>query len=934
MPPSCRRRRISSFLRFSWWRVLSSSLRRDDADLFPCTMLSTVLARPGRKAFSSDAAPAAAAALSAHARRGAAGDVVREVGAMRLAGVPLDERCLAVALSSCARLVELRFGRRTHGDVVKMGFGGSAVCQGSLLNMYAKCGRLDDARRVFDGVDRPDAVSWTAMIGAYVQAGRPEDALHLFDRMRRPESGAVPDEVALVTAVTACVHLGRLAEARALFHTMPSPGCIAWNAIISGHARDGSELEALAMFREMLRAGVEPTRSTLGSVLSAAANLAALGEGRQVHGAALRRGLASNVYVGSSLISLYAKCQVPGEARLVFDAMPQRNLVSCNAMLAGHAQSGLAEAAAALFSAMRERDACSFVSLFCAAAGAGGEGGLSMGKQLHGLALKAGYDSDAFVGNSMVDFYGKCGDLGGAARQLELLPRRDAVSWNALMVGQARGGREGEALRTFLRMRRDGGGAAPDAVSLAAAVGAAAAVRGSGGLVGEQVHGLAVKLGLEASARVGVSLVDLYGKLGDMDSASKAFVLVSGAAEADSAAEVPSNALIAGYARNGDADEALRCFRQVLRGGLPPSAITLAAVLPAGGDGAAKPLHAQALRRGLLRGGGHVDVGLVAAYLRRRGGEGDALRLLAEVPVAERGLVIWTAAVSGLAQAGSPAVALTLFGKMMAHGVAPDESALASALGACADLACLRRGTAVHAVLARSGFGGDEHPSSALVDMYAKCGDMGGAARAFEETGEAGTEQATSWNAMIAGLASNGRAAEALALFRRMAEGGGPAPDAVTFLAALTACSHAGLVEEAGGVLDAMAAFGVSPRADHVGCVVDLLARGGHLAEAEALAARGALSDPEPAVAWGAVASGCSVHGDGDRGARAAEELMNAHPLAAAPYLLLLRMRAECGDWDGAARVRDAMAQRRIAKTAQARSWLTAAAANISWEND
>lgn len=856
------------------------------------------------------------ALLSAHTRHGSPGEVISEFEAMRLAGASADQHGLAIVLSSCARVAELSYGRRIHCDIIKTGFGGSAFCQGSLVNMYAKCCRLEDARRLFDRFEDPDTITWTAMIGGYVQAGRPEEALEVFDRMR--ERGDVPDEVTSVTAITAYVCLGRLQEARNLFMAMASPNCIAWNAMISGHAQNGHEAEALEFFREMHGAGVRPTRSTLGSVLSAAANLMALDAGRQAHCGALRLGLDSNVFVGSSLINLYAKCRAIEDARKVFDPMLEKNLVLWNAMLGGYTLNGRPQASVELFLRMKgwglPCDEFTYVSLFGASASLESP---RLGRQLHCAVIKRSYDRNAFVGNSVVDMYSKCGELGGARRQFELIPDRDVVSWNALMVGQVHNGCEAEALCTFCGMRGDA--VEPDAVSFATVISACSSTGAFA--MGKQAHCLAVRLGLESNTCVGSSLVDMYGKFGEMESARRAFELIH------ERSEVSTNALIAGYVQNDDADEAVRSFRGMLRQGLKPSPFTFASVLPACADSSSssapslgRQLHCQAMKSGSLRGDVYVEVALLTTYLKSRCPE-DAIRLFSEVPGEDQGgLILWTAIISGHAQNGYCEDAITLFWKMHNHGVLPDQSAFASALGACADLASLRDGRAVHSLLVRSGFVSDEYTGSALVDVYSKCGDISSAVRAFEEV-KKNKGDPISWNSMIAGLAKNGLAEEALTIFRQMCDFGVD-PDEVTFLGVLTACSHAGLVAEGRRIFDSMERkYGVTPRADHYACLVDLLGRGGHLEEAEALVRKGLPFEPD-GVIWATLLSACRVHGDGARGGRAAAELMKVEPRVSSPYVLLTGLCAGWGNWEGVRALRGAMKERGVRKAA-GRSWIT-----------
>ncbi|KAK3220978.1 hypothetical protein Dsin_014948 [Dipteronia sinensis] len=116
-----------------------------------------------------------------------------------------------MVLSACARSVDVSYGWRIHCNVIKVGLQSNYFCQGALIELYSKCNKVSDARRVFDGAVDLDTVSWTSMISGYVQAGLPEAALEVFEKMKK--LGHIPDQVAFVTVINACVHLGRLDDA-------------------------------------------------------------------------------------------------------------------------------------------------------------------------------------------------------------------------------------------------------------------------------------------------------------------------------------------------------------------------------------------------------------------------------------------------------------------------------------------------------------------------------------------------------------------------------------------------------------------------------------------------------------------------------------------------------------------------------------------------
>ncbi|KAE8685702.1 Pentatricopeptide repeat-containing protein [Hibiscus syriacus] len=320
------------------------------------------------------------------------------------------------------RLKDVEFGRLVHCFVVKIGLEASSFCEGALIGMYSKY--ITDARKVFDGSMDLDIISWTSMVAGYVQVGLLEEALKVFESMLKV--GHIPDQVAFLTIINAFVSLGRLDDTRALFSELPNPNVVAWNMMISGHSKRGYEVEAIEFFQNMRASGVNSTRFTLGSVLSVIACLASLDFGLLVHGGAIKQGLNSNVYVGSSLISMYAKCGKIDAAKKVFDELHEKNVVLWNAMVGGFVQNGYAYAdeVLELFSQMKGSDShldkFTYTSILSACASLGC---LETGRQFHGFIIKNKFASNLFMENGLVDIYAKYGALEDARKQLEIKKR-------------------------------------------------------------------------------------------------------------------------------------------------------------------------------------------------------------------------------------------------------------------------------------------------------------------------------------------------------------------------------------------------------------------------------------------------------------------------------------------------------------------------------
>ncbi|XP_068649173.1 pentatricopeptide repeat-containing protein At3g09040, mitochondrial [Aristolochia californica] len=849
--------------------------------------------------------------LSAYSRHGMPEEVIQVFGSMWSSISQPNQCTFAIALSACAKLLDLNSGKLLHCNIIKMGLEFNSFCEGSLIDMYAKCSSLVEARKVFDRVKDPDVIAWTVIITGYVRVGLSDEALGLFLRMKK--NGMKPDQVMFVTALTACVHLGRLKEARDLFTQMQNPSVVAWNALISGHAQNGCELESLGFFKEMQGKGIKPTRSTLGSVLSAIANLTALDQGRQVHSEAIKLGLDSNVFVGSSLINMYSKCGILHDARKIFYTLEEKNIVLWNSMLGGFSQHGFSDEAMDLFLEMKHLgvllDEFTYVTVFnvCAFSGQ-----LEMGLQLHSLIIKSNMESSLYVSNALVDMYGKSGNVKDARRQFEQMLDQDLISWNAMIVGYVHNKEEEEAVIMFQRMRMEE--IAPDEVSFASIVSACANILAIA--LGKQAHSLSIKSGFESNLYVGSALVDMYAKCGVMAHATKAFE------QTCEKSVVSRNALISGFVQNKHREEALGVFRQIQAEGLKPSEFTFASILPMfigpSGLGMGRQVHGYTLKCGLLCDDMHLGVSLIGAYLKSLNKD-DAKKLFWELGYGNS-TVSWTVLISGHAQNNCGEEAISLFWDMYSYGAWPDQATFASVLSACSSLARLRNGKEVHSIIIKTGFYSDEYTGSALVDMYSKCGEMRDSLQVFSKLGK--REDNISWNSMIVGFAKNGFAEDALEIFLEMQKQK-VKPDEITFIGVLTACSHAGLVSEGRGFFESMKRkYKIQPRVDHCACIVDLLGRGGLLKEAEEFVYNLPFqSDP---VIWAGLLSACRIHGDSKRGKRVAEKLIELEPQNSSPYVLLSNIYAASRNWEGVNKVRKTMQERGVRKLPGC-SWIVVA---------
>ncbi|CBI33393.3 unnamed protein product, partial [Vitis vinifera] len=292
---------------------------------------------------------------------------------------------------------------------------------------------------------------------------------------------------------------------------------------------------------------------------------------------------------------------------------------------------------------------------------------------------------------------------------------------------------------------------------------------------------------------------------------------------------------------------------------------------------------------------------MIAAYVQNCHVD-EAISLFMEMP--EKNSISWTTVINGYVRMGKLDEARQLLNQMPYRNK-PDQSTFACGLSSCAHLAALQVGKQLHQLVMKSGYATDLFVSNALITMYAKCGSISSAELLFKDIDHF---DVVSWNSLIAAYALNGNGREALKLFHKM-EVEGVAPDEVTFVGILSACSHVGLIDQGLKLFKCMVqAYNIEPLAEHYACMVDLLGRAGRLEEAFQLV-RGMKINANAGI-WGALLGACRIHGNLELAKFAAEKLLEFEPHKTSNYVLLSNMQAEAGRWDEVARVRRLMKEK------------------------
>lgn len=297
---------------------------------------------------------------------------------------------------------------------------------------------------------------------------------------------------------------------------------------------------------------------------------------------------------------------------------------------------------------------------------------------------------------------------------------------------------------------------------------------------------------------------------------------------------------------------------------------------------------------------------VISGFLRL--GQVDQARTLFDC-MPERDTVSWTAMIDGYVQAGQFREALEMFREMQFSKVRADEFTMVSVVTACAQLGALETGEWARIYMSRHGIKMDTFVGNALVDMYSKCGSIQQALGVFKEMY---IRDKFTWTAVILGLAVNCHGEEAINMFYwmlRVFE----APDEVTFIGVLTACTHAGLVDKGRDFFLSMTgSYGIAPNVMHFGCLIDLLGRAGKLKEA--LETIGNMPMRPNSAIWGTLLAACRVHGNSEIGQLAAEHLLELDTENGMVYILLSNLYAKSNRWEDVRRLRQVIMEKGIKK--------------------
>lgn len=528
---------------------------------------------------------------------------------MLMQGVEFNFYVFPVVLKACTGLDLVELGKYIHAFVLKTDIVSNVYVGNALIDMYGKCGLVDDATKFFHGMKEKDSVSWNSIITACSANAMVYEALEFLEEMRK-----------LVNV---------------------EPDVVSWSSTIGGFAQNGHDEEALELFVKMLESGVKPNCQTFSSLLPSCGRLGILDRGKELHGYVMRHGLITSSFVLNGLMDVYWRCGDIISSERLFSSFSARNIVSYNTLLIGYFGTGKLEKAKDLFEKIEldgiKRDDISWNSIIsgyvdnemndealrmfrkmiideqiepnqyhlgstllaCAASGA-----FKQGKELHSHAIVRGFASDPYVGSALVELYCKCKDLSAAETAFRGILEKSIWNWNVLSMGHARNGNFIRSFELIEEMKKCGlqptihtwngliagcmengenklafelfrkipsEGTRPDIHTIGMVLPICSRVLSIE--LGKQVHAHAIRCGYESEVRIGAPLVDMYCKCGNIQLGVLAFERIG------EHNLVSWNTMLAGYATHGLGAEGIKVFNKLLKDGVVPNEITFLSVL-------------------------------------------------------------------------------------------------------------------------------------------------------------------------------------------------------------------------------------------------------------------------------------------------------------------------------------------------------------------
>ncbi|KAJ4845091.1 hypothetical protein Tsubulata_039850 [Turnera subulata] len=595
-------------------------------------------------------------------------------------------------------------------------------------------------------------------------------------------------------------------------------------------------------------------------------------------------GNCCSAFLAARIVSVYARLGSLSGARKVFGAAAPplqcaSNLLLWNSILRANVSHGCYEDAVRLYVKMRKLgvlgDGFTYPLVLKAC---GYMGGSSLCKIVHGHVTEMGFGNHLHVGNELMGVYANLGRMGDACKVFDRMGLRTLVSWNIMISGYASNCDCDGALGLFRGMESHG--LVPNLVTWTSLLSSHA--RSGYHEEALELFGLMRMRGVGVNAEALAVVLSTCGELCALDGGMviHGYVIKGGFDDYS----FVKNALIGVYGKGGDVNGVWNLFLEIENKTI-------------------------------------VSWNALIASLAESGYSDEAYEILDKLLGSEScglrpNVITWGAVIGVFASKGRGDASLELFRKMLFAQVRANAVTVSTVLSICAEFASLNRGREIHGYVIRASMDKNISVENGLVNMYTKCGSLKEGHLVFQAIE---MKDLISWNSMIMGYGMHGLAGNAIKTFKQMVKSGYK-PDAVTFIAVLSACSHAGLVSEGRRLFYQMEEeYKVEIQMEHYACMVDLLGRAGLLQEASEIMKNMAM-EPNVCV-WRALLNSCRMHKNTAIAEETASHIFNLNREMVGSYMLLSNIYAGEDRWEDAARVRTSAKRRGLNKT-PGQSWI------------
>ncbi|KAI3714198.1 hypothetical protein L1987_72794 [Smallanthus sonchifolius] len=652
--------------------------------------------------------------------------------------------------------------------------------------------------------------------------------------------------------------------------------------------------EVFSLYNHINKSGVQLTEPSLFHPILKACSAISFTHGESLHASVIKLGVESCTSIANSIMDFYSKSGLMESTFSVFHGMEIRDSVSWNILISGYIDYG---------------DFDRGIYLFVQAGGLGFEpnvstlvlviqaihnlGILHEGEKMHGYMIKTGFLSVSSVRNSLMLMYASMA-MEFAQKVFDEMSDRDVIAWSVMISGYVRSGKSHVALAVFKEMISQFK-TEVDGKTVVSALKACTSLKNR--ITGRTLHGFILRKGFHHDMFIGNSLIDMYSKCNNPDSAFQAWK------DMPIRNIVSWNSLLSGLVCNGKHSEAINLFDSMQKSKIEPDAVTLVNLLQVCKH-FANPLNCRCIHTVILRKNHELNE-LIINTLIDLYAECNLICFAEKVfnLMKIRDTVSWSTMIAAFTHCGLPDEAIKVFNKMMQTQKKPNAVTVLNLIEACSYYSEMKRPKSVHGIAIRLGLATETIVGTAILDMYSSYGDIVTSKKVFHQIIN---KNVISFSAMIAACGMNGLPRDAFCLLNEM-ETHGIKPNSITILSVLSACSHGGLINEGLSFFQKfIKSQEVKPSLEHYSCLVDLLSRGGKLDLAMELIDQLAKGKNVGVSAWGALLSGCRTSYNGNENIQeiVVKHVLESDPNNSSGYMLASNMYAARGLWDAAARFR------------------------------